>query len=58
MTTRFYGPSSLLVVIGFGLLLGSSAEAFAKGPKISVGDDPSIKEGSPNLILVEVADFQ
>jgi protein-disulfide isomerase len=29
-----------------------------KGPRINVADDPSYKEGSPNLVLVEVSDFQ
>jgi hypothetical protein len=29
-----------------------------KGPKISAGDAPSMKEGSPQLVLVEVSDFQ
>jgi hypothetical protein len=29
-----------------------------KGPKISVSDDPSIKNGSPQFVLVEVSDYQ
>ena len=44
---------------GFVLILGSPPSAWAKkGPTISVGDDPSMKEGSPGLVLVEVSDFQ
>ena len=32
---------------------------FAKGGrKISVGDDPSLKQGSPRVVLVEISDFQ
>jgi protein-disulfide isomerase len=43
-----------------GLLsFGTLASAWGmKGPKINVSDDPSYKEGSPNLVLVEVSDFQ
>jgi hypothetical protein len=41
------------------LVLGSQSRALAlKGPKISVADAPSMKEGSPGLVLVEVSDFQ
>jgi protein-disulfide isomerase len=41
------------------LVLGSQAEAVAKkGPKISVADDPSLKNGSPVVVLVEVSDYQ
>ena len=41
------------------LVLGSQFWAFAgKGPEISVGDDPSMKESSPELVLVEVSDFE
>jgi len=58
MTIRVHGLSSLHVALGFLLLLGLPAQALAKGPKISVGDDPAIKEGTPDLVLVEVADFQ
>lgn len=49
--------SSLMAAAGVVLALGAPAWA-AKGPKISVKDDPSLKEGSPGLVLVEVADFQ
>ena len=41
-----------------GLLLLSPAAGFAKGRKISLGDDPSLKEGSPAIVLVELSDFQ
>lgn len=46
-------------IVAAGLVLSSpSWAAGKKGPKISVGDDPSMKEGSPGLVLVEVSDFQ
>jgi hypothetical protein len=47
-----------MLLIGALLLLGSRSLAAQKGPKISVGDDPSMKEGNPGLVLVEVSDFQ
>jgi hypothetical protein len=41
------------------LILGAQSSALAKkGLKIPVGDDPSMKEGSPQLVLIEVSDFQ
>jgi hypothetical protein len=48
----------LVVAAATVLALGSSPAAVAKGPTISVGDDPTLKEGSPKLVLVEVSDFQ
>lgn len=39
------------------LLLGPQVWAM-KGRTISIGDAPSMKEGSPDLVLVEVGDFQ
>jgi hypothetical protein len=51
--------SPRVAVLGAILLIGSQPWAFAKkGPRISVGDDPSLKEGSPQLVLVEISDFQ
>lgn len=48
-----------VITVGAVLVLGSQPWAFAKGgPKISVGDYPSMKEGSPQLVLIEVSDFQ
>ncbi|HKV12395.1 MAG TPA: thioredoxin domain-containing protein [Thermoanaerobaculia bacterium] len=44
--------------VAISLLLASPSWAFAKGPKIAVGNDPSLKEGSPELVLVEISDFQ
>ncbi len=44
-----------------GALLLAMAQpwAFGKtGSKVSVGDDPSRKTGSPALVLIEIADFQ
>lgn len=59
MTTSNRGLYLWAVAAGVALLLGSQPLASAqKGPKISVGDDPSIKEGSPELVLIEVSDFQ
>jgi len=59
MTMKARGISPLVVAVGALLVLGSPSLAFAqKGLKISVGDDPSMKEGSPGLVLVEVSDFQ
>lgn len=41
------------------LLLSLASPALArKGTRISVADDPSLKEGSPKLVLVELSDFQ
>jgi protein-disulfide isomerase len=49
--------SPWIAAAGAVLVLGAPAWAL-KGPKISLGDAPSVKEGSPKLILVEVTDFQ
>lgn len=55
----FRGMSLRVVALGAILLIGSQTWAFAKkGPRISVGDDPSMKEGSPKLVLIEISDFQ
>jgi len=48
----------LALSMGVVFLLGAASQALARGPKIDVGDDPSVKEGSPDLVLVEIADFQ
>ncbi|HEX4954249.1 MAG TPA: thioredoxin domain-containing protein [Thermoanaerobaculia bacterium] len=61
MTIPLRRSSPWAVVLGFTLVLvlGSPAVASAKkGPKISVGNDPSMKVGSPSLVLVELSDFQ
>jgi hypothetical protein len=48
-----------LLLMTAGLWAGAQSWALAKkGPKISVGDDPSIKNGSPAFVLVEVSDYQ
>jgi len=47
-----------MLFVGALILVGSQSWAAQKGPKISVGDDPSMKEGTPGLVLVEVSDFQ
>ena len=59
MASSSRGISPWVVAVGVILLIGSPSWAFAKkGPRISVGDDPSMKEGSPELVLIEVSDFQ
>ena len=56
MTFSFRGRLSWITAAGALLLM---PWAFAQtGSKISVGDDPSRKVGSPKLVLIEVADFQ
>jgi len=53
------GLSPWVVAVGLVLVLGPQPWAVAqKGAKISVGDAPSLKEGSPEFVLVEVSDFQ
>lgn len=57
MTIRKRGISPW--VIAAAVLFGASPWALAqKGMKISVADDPSLKEGSPGLVLVELSDYQ
>ena len=59
MTARTRGIFPSVAAIGVVLILGSHSPAFAKkGTRISVGDDPSLKSGSPGIVLVEVSDFQ
>ena len=61
MTARIRSISAFLVAAGVLLLLASPSPAFGKkGVKIPVGDDPSLKEGegSPELVLVEISDYQ
>lgn len=48
----------LMFLIGVLILLGSQSLAAQKGQKISVRDDPSMKEGNPGLVLIEVSDFE
>jgi hypothetical protein len=59
MTSHLRTLSRWAVAAGIILVLGSQSSAWAKkGLKIPVGDDPSMKEGSPQLVLIEVSDFQ
>ena len=59
MSIRVSSGTKPAVVIGCLLLLASASAGFAKGgQKISVGDDPSLKQGSPRVVLIEVSDFQ
>ena len=57
MALNLRGVSPLAVAVGVSLALGVQSWAL-KGPKISLADNPSMKEGSPGLVLVEVSDFQ
>jgi protein-disulfide isomerase len=58
MVNRLRGVSALVVVSGAFLFLGAHSAMAQKGRKISLGDAPSMKKGSPDLVLVEVSDFQ
>ena len=59
MSSRVSGFARSAVLIGSLLLFGSASAGFAKrGLKISVGDDPSLKQGSPRVVLIEISDFQ
>jgi protein-disulfide isomerase len=59
MTVGIRGISPWVVAVGLVFVLGPQSWAFAqKGAKISVGDAPSVKEGAPEFVLVEVSDFQ
>lgn len=61
MRASALGMSPLVVVLGviFGFVLQPAVFA-KKNPRISVSDDPSLKEGesSPGLVFVEIGDFQ
>jgi len=46
------------VAAGVLLVLGPACALAQKGLKLSVGDDPSMKQGNPKLVFVEVSDFQ
>ncbi len=49
-------PAFVLVVL---VALGVVGAAFAKSnPKISVADDPSLKVGNPEVVLIEMSDYQ
>ena len=50
-------PPLLTWLICAGLLAAASSAA-AKGPKLDVGDDPSVGERTAGLVVIEVADFQ
>jgi hypothetical protein len=59
MTKNIRGISRWVVAAGLVLILGPQSWAHAQvGRKISVEDYPSMKEGSPGLVLIEVSDFQ
>jgi protein-disulfide isomerase len=57
MSFRLRGMS--VAMVGVLLLVVALPRAFGEtGRRISVGDDPALKEGSPTLVLVEISDFQ
>jgi hypothetical protein len=59
MTINIRGVSRWLIAAGLVFILGPQSWAHAQvGRKISVGDYPSMKEGSPGLVLIEVSDYQ
>lgn len=59
MAAKFRSVSQWIVAAGLVLALGPQSWAHAQiGRKISVGDYPSMKEGSPGIVLIEVGDFQ
>lgn len=59
MRVNIRGIFRWLLMAGLILALGPQSWAHAQiGRKISVGDYPSQKEGSPGLVLIEVGDFQ
>jgi hypothetical protein len=59
MTANIRGIARWVAAAGLAIALGPHSWAHAQvGRKISVGDYPSMKEGSPGLVLIEVSDFQ
>jgi len=59
MIAGIRGLAPWVVAAGLVLVLGPQPWAVAqKGAKISVGDAPSLKVGSPEVVLVEFSDFQ
>jgi hypothetical protein len=59
MTANLRSVSRWVIAAGLVLALGPQSWAYAQiGRKISVGDYPSQKEGSPGIVLIEVGDFQ
>jgi protein-disulfide isomerase len=73
MISRIRSLSTVLAAAGVLFVLGPQTAALAQPPaptqapapvpaqknaQVSVGDDPSMKEGSPDLVLIEMSDFQ
>jgi len=58
MSIRVSGVGKAAIAFGFVLLVSLSAALAMSGRKIWIGDDPSVKKGSPGVVLVEVADFE
>jgi hypothetical protein len=58
MSTGVRRIGGCVVAVGLLLLASQSAGLAQKGRKISLADDPSLKEGAPAVVLVEVSDYQ
>src|SRR5690349_8749750 len=58
MSIRGSGVGKSAIALGCVLLVSLSAAFAMSGRKIRIGDDPSVKKGSPGVVLVEVADFE
>lgn len=58
MPKNTHRVASLVLAVGAVLVLATPSWAAKKGPKISVENDPSLKEGSPGIVLIEIGDFQ
>ena len=59
MTANIRGIARWVAMAGLAITLGPQSWAHAQvGRKIPVGNYPSMKKGSPGLVLIEVSDFQ
>jgi protein-disulfide isomerase len=59
MAVSIHHVSRYAVAVALIFVLGPQSWAFAqKGAKISVAGYPSMKKGSPDLVFIEVSDFQ
>lgn len=58
MSIRVSGVGKSAIACAFVLLVSLSAALAMSGRKIAIGDEPSLKQGAPGLVLVEVADFE
>ncbi len=59
MAVSIHRISRFAVAVAIIFLVGPQSWAFAqKGAKISIAGYPSLKKGSPELVFIEVSDFQ